>query len=890
MGFNFSGDVLEFGTSDGGGGGGSTPSEKNSKIAVDKATYVSGSDMVVTVTLLDDESKPVTGKASLLTSKTVIVKNANSKSAFVDKKDGTYTATYTAWKEGTNFKAELKLTGWATAIYSAAYGITPGAPSQAESDMNVDSAQYAIGDDIKVYILLRDSAVNDITDQVALITPTAVTIPNAVLKTAWAYSTEAGSYVGIYTAKTISKDNQATFKLPAWSAAINATDKYEIAAGAPDPTKSKIEVDKTEYAAGFDIQVKLTYRDNAGNPITGAIPYIKQAELVVPNSKVKDGKDWVENAGGIYEITYTALKAGTGLLATYKVTGIWTDPIKSATFDIRAAQADPTKSSIVNDKSSYKVNEVIAVTATLKDLYDNPVVGDVNALDAGVKAPTSVTAKDAYFTDNKDGTYTRAYTATTVSTGNVFDMQIQQWPTDVLSTPKFDIVASNEQPDQAQSYINVDRQDLSNPNYIKGDDIKVTVGLFAADKAPVQGQEAELAKSGVVTVGNATLKTAFAMTSPGVYEGVYTAGAWGNSLKAVLKITGWTQDDNSKPYTITSTALDEKISTFKVNRSLYNTQKDTMDYIVVLFGKDGKPATGLSTELYTMATVKNISNESLDNDLPTDVPADAWLESPAGTYTRNIDPPLKCGTGINIVLNFEYPGLSTNLLSTEFSATDGTPDENNCNIGVNSTGYTIGQDILVTVELKDNTLIAIPSDAGLLTEAAVTIPNADVKNAEVWKDVGDGSYTRTYVAKTASTGNVPVLKLDGWTTGIDAPPYDITTTYNSLPPVNDKSRLTTDRQSYSSGMDIVLTLELRDKNGTLVSDDTQNVIDSYTEMHGYNIKTQWYQETPGIYRTVYIAGNPGTGIVPKFKYYNWQYQVDADDISVTLDVPPDAAV
>ncbi|EAA8757406.1 hypothetical protein DK104_24995, partial [Salmonella enterica subsp. enterica serovar Lexington] len=52
------------------------PDQSQSLIARDRDTYVSGTDMLITVTLKDSNRKPLTGNAGLLTDTTVTVPNA----------------------------------------------------------------------------------------------------------------------------------------------------------------------------------------------------------------------------------------------------------------------------------------------------------------------------------------------------------------------------------------------------------------------------------------------------------------------------------------------------------------------------------------------------------------------------------------------------------------------------------------------------------------------------------------------------------------------------------------------------------------------------------------------------------------------------------------------
>lgn len=102
-----------------------TPDEKTSAIKTDTNTYLTGTDMLITVTLKDKAGNVLTGDAGLLTKNTVKVPNASLKtgSNWKDNNDGTYTAAYTAVTVSTDNLASLDLRGWDRAAKSAPYDI-----------------------------------------------------------------------------------------------------------------------------------------------------------------------------------------------------------------------------------------------------------------------------------------------------------------------------------------------------------------------------------------------------------------------------------------------------------------------------------------------------------------------------------------------------------------------------------------------------------------------------------------------------------------------------------------------------------------------------------------------------------------------------------------------
>src|SRR5690606_30163404 len=89
----------------------SQAAQANSSVLVDGSPFVSGSDMTVSVRLLDAQGHPVIEPASVLES-AVTVPNATLSSAWTDEGGGLYSATYKAGKVGENLKATLKLNGW----------------------------------------------------------------------------------------------------------------------------------------------------------------------------------------------------------------------------------------------------------------------------------------------------------------------------------------------------------------------------------------------------------------------------------------------------------------------------------------------------------------------------------------------------------------------------------------------------------------------------------------------------------------------------------------------------------------------------------------------------------------------------------------------------------
>lgn len=101
------------------------------------------------------------------------------------------------------------------------------------------------------------------------------------------------------------------------------------------------------------------------------------------------------------------------------------------------------------------------------------------------------------------------------------------------------------------------------------------------------------------------------------------------------------------------------------------------------------------------------------------------------------------------------------------------PAQANSAIAVDSNSYVAGDDLQVTVTLKDKNGTALTGDADLLTAQAVMVPNATLKSGSSWTDNGGGEYTATYTATTPGAGLKATLTLTGWNESAESGSYTI---------------------------------------------------------------------------------------------------------------------
>ncbi|WP_160126118.1 inverse autotransporter beta domain-containing protein, partial [Serratia sp. Z4] len=189
--------------------------DAQSSVQLDKASYVSGDTMHVTVTLKDAAGNAVTGQSALLTPDSVSVPGAASQSAvWSDNGDGTYGASYVAHAVGANLKTTVTLDG--KSVSSAAYAVTAGGVvvgEDAQSSVQLDKASYVSGDTMHVTVTLKDAAGNAVTGQSALLTPDSVSVPGAASQSAVWSDNGDGTYGASYVAHAVGANLKTTVTL-----------------------------------------------------------------------------------------------------------------------------------------------------------------------------------------------------------------------------------------------------------------------------------------------------------------------------------------------------------------------------------------------------------------------------------------------------------------------------------------------------------------------------------------------------------------------------------------------------------------------------------------------------------------------------------------------------
>lgn len=764
-----------------------TPAQLNSVITVDKNAYVTGTDIRVSVTLKDIDNNPVTGAASLLNSGTVGLPNATMKSGnWVDNKDGTYNAVYTAGTAGTALKATLRLTDWSGTVTSAAYTITADAPAQESSAIMVDSTSYITGSNIKVTVTLRDAGNNPVPGESAQLNASNVTVPNATPEPDDWKDNGDGTYTSVWTAITAGSDLKAAIKLGSWSSAVTSG-AYSIKSAAPVQANSLISVDKSAYTAGDEIKLTVTLKDASNASVTGAAAAL--SAVIVPNAALKSG-GWTDNNDGTYTAVYTANTTGTDLKATLQLSS-WNGPVSSAGYTITVGSPLQANSLIAVDNTTYTAGSDIKVTVTLKDSGNNAVTGAAAAI-SDVRVPNA-TMKTGSWTDHNDGTYTAVYSAIAAGTGLKATLKLDSWST-AISSAEYTITAST--PVLSNSLIAVD-----NTTYIAGRDVKVTVTLRDSGNNPVTGAAASITG---VPVPNTLVKSGgWTDNNDGTYTGEYIANTAGTGLKATLQLSSWSGAVSSSAYNISVGPPVQVNSTIALDNITYISRHD-MGVTVTLRDIGGNLVSGGSS-LLTTSTV-TIPGSVLKGGTN-------WVDNNDGTYSATYT---VITAGAGLAAELLLTDWNTPSRSAAYSITAGPPAQANSSITVEGgTTYRVGERLSLTIVLRDaDNNLATGQSAVLLagnypgcSSEAVCVAGTQNFKTISFREGAPGTYTSTAdLDSTTVTGGKATLKLSGWSNAVESGTYDVTVGE----PANLRSSIGTTNSSYRIGDDIIIVAALYD--------------------------------------------------------------------------------
>ena len=612
---------------------------QNSAITLDRTEYAAGELITVTVTLRDAQGNAVPDGAALLSGSSVTVEGADGPSGSWTGTDGTYTATWRAKTAGDDYHATLKLAGWSENKWSDTYIIRASEAVSLNSAITLDRTEYAAGELITVTVTLRDAQGNAVPDGAALLSGSSVTVEGADGPSGSWTGTD-GTYTATWRAKTAGDDYHATLKLAGWSE-NKWSDTYIIRASEAVSLNSAITLDRTEYAAGELITVTVTLRDAQGNAVPDGAALLSGSSVTVEGADGPSGS-WT-GTDGTYTAIWRAQTAGDDYHAALKLAG-WSENKWSDTYIIRANEPVKINSTIRTDKTGYTVGEKIIVTVMFRDEYGNPVPGLAAKLAGSYLETYEVGGVDVPdsdgWADHNNGEYTMIWTAKFAQENLVAKLKLITWDGEITSS-LYKIISG------VAAYINSNIVTDATV-YTAGDRVMVTINLFDEFGNAIVDGGAQLDDNSVRINNTDTLAGEnWSYVSNGKYQRNYRAHTAGGSIKAELKMSGWSESQYSNNYTINPGEASPFTSQLRI-RNLWTVVDGDLIVDAYLFDAFNNP---LTNHFYLLTE----GSVLLQNAFPKG--GGKWVYADDGQYER-IYTAQRDGT--NLQSRLELPGGTVN--------------------------------------------------------------------------------------------------------------------------------------------------------------------------------------------------------------------------------------
>ncbi|EJM0808665.1 inverse autotransporter beta domain-containing protein [Escherichia albertii] len=614
-------------------------SRDTSTIETDQSNYIAGKPILVTVTLKDDKGNLVSGSKDLLNN-AVMVDNTKSETSrvWIEESDGIYKGNYTADLSGDALTAQLTLPGWKTK-HSDKFNIAADKTSAKISDMRVMTVNVVADtlDMHTVQVTVNDEHGNTVKQSAVSfkVTAGAALFVNGMQQIT--IDTDENGIAAVNLTSNEAKLNTVEAEINGISQSVDVNFNHGNAVA----QNSAITLDRTEYAAGEPITVTVTLRDAQGNAVPDGAALLSGSSVTVEGA---DGpSDSWTGTDGTYTATWRAKTAGDDYHATLKLAG-WSENKWSDAYIIRASEPVKINSTIRTDKTGYTVGEKIIVTVMFRDEYGNPVPGLAAKLAGSYLETYEVGGVDVPdsdgWADHNNGEYTMIWTAKFAQENLVAKLKLITWDGEITSS-LYKIISG------VAAYINSNIVTDATV-YTAGDRVMVTINLFDEFGNAIVDGGAQLDDNSVKVNNTDTLAGEnWSYVSNGKYQRNYRAHTAGGSIKAELKMSGWSESQYSNNYTINPGEASPFTSQLRI-RNLWTVVDGDLIVDAYLFDAFNNP---LTNHFYLLTE----GSVLLQNAFPKG--GDKWVYAGDGQYER-IYTAQRDGT--NLQSRLELPGGTVN--------------------------------------------------------------------------------------------------------------------------------------------------------------------------------------------------------------------------------------
>ena len=799
-----------------------------SSIVTDKTTYTAGGAIKVTVTLKDSYENLVGGQRDAV-NQAIQLPNTKAESiAWNEDQKGIYTATYTALLPGTGLKAQLQMSGWASALTSNDYSISGDAASAQIVAMQVTTGNPDVlangSDRHTVNVWVEDQFGNVLPEQTVTFTVTKGAAVFANARQSADIRTDAHGMAEVDLSSTVADASTVEAKINQSSDSKTVNFVADVSTAQVAELVVIKDGSEADGATANTLRVRVT--DAFGNALGGQTVSVTAGNSATVSPTVITGPD------GTVEISVTSQTAG---ISTVTATINSSSQSRDVTFiaDVRTAQiADLV---VIKDGSEADGSTANTLRARVTDAFGNALAGQTVSVLGGngaTTAPTVITGPDGTV-EISVTSQTAGTSVVTASINNSSQSQSRNvtFVADVRTAQIADLVVIKDG----------SVADGATANTLQ---VKVT----DANGNTLAGQTVS------VIVDNSATVTPTVTTKPdGTVEISVTSQTAGISA-VTASINNSSQSQN---VTFVPGDASQLTSTVETNKSNY-TVGETITITVTLRDAFDNLVTGAASQLATNGVL------TVDGTDPSET--GGWVES-GGVYTTTR---MATIAGNNQHAYLQLQSWSDGVTSDRYDIQSGSPAQATSTIATDKNAYTAGETITVAVTLKDAHGNLVEGGESLLSGDNVIVEGA-VRSGG-WSETA-GVYTATWSAQMAGDSHHATLKLSEWGSNKQSESYSI----HSGAPVQANSAIRTDKSAYIAGEPLTVTVTLRDEFGNPALGLTSEVIESYIDNFAVGGATpdsmRWVEQNNGEYTIVWTAWVAEENLVASLKLKTWAAEI-----------------
>ncbi|EMV2214973.1 TPA: inverse autotransporter adhesin IatC [Escherichia coli] len=896
-----------------------------SSIVTDKTTYTAGGAIKVTVTLKDSYENLVGGQRDAI-SQAIQLPNTKAESiTWNEDQKGIYTATYTALLPGTGLKAQLQMSGWASALTSNVYSISGDAASAQIVAMQVTTGSLDVlangSDQHTVNVRVEDQFGNVLPEQTVTFTVTKGAAVFANAGQSADIRTDVHGMAEVDLSSTVADASTVEAK-------VNQSSDSKTVNFVADVSTARIaDLGVTQDNAVADgatenmLWVKVT--DAFGNALGGQTVSVSADNGTAVAATVITGPD------GTAIITVTSQIAGASTV-TASINN--SSLSQNVTFIPDISTAKIADLVVIKDGSVADGSTANTLRVKVTDAFGNALAGQtvsVSADNGAAVAATVITGPDGTV-ETSVTSQTAGISTVTASINNSSLSQNVTFIPDVSTAKIADLVVIKDGSVADGSTANTLRVKVTDAfgNALAGQTVSVSADNGAAVAATViTGPDGTVEISvtsqtaGIstvtATINNSTLSqnvTFIADVSTAkiadlvvIKDGSVADGAMANTLRvkvtdafgnalagqtvsvsadngAAVAATVITGPDGTAIITVTSQIAGASMVTASINNSSLSqnvtfipdvSTAKIADLVVI---KDGSVADGAMantlrvkvTDAFGNALAGQTVSVLADNGATV---APTVTTQPDGTVEISVTSQTAGTSAVTASIN-------SSSLSQNLTFVPGDASQLTSTVETNKSNYTVGETITITVTLRDvfdNLVTGAASQ--LAANGVLTVAGTDPSETGSWVESG-GVYTTTRMATIASTNQHANLQLQTWSDGVTSDRYDI----QSGSPAQATSTIATDKNAYTAGDTITVAVTLKDAHGNLVEGGESLLSGDNVAVEGA-VRSGGWSETAGVYTATWSAQMAGDSHHATLTLSEWGSSKQSESYSIHSGAP-----